>query len=124
MSEQSLKHLEEQACKLLLRSPRLSISQVLELMDISDAEFRAMLKRNTEIATLIEQRKHGHLVSPRSESKECPICHDLFEPYASARYCSDACAQTAHLRTCPDSARRLRAKHNATQLTKDPANDG
>lgn len=124
MSNKSLKHLEEQACRLLLRSPRLSISQVLELMDISDADFRAMLKRNTDIATLIEQRKNGCLVSPRREPRECPICNDWFEPYASARYCSDACAQTAQLRTCPDSARRLRAKHNAAQLDKDPHNEG
>tara|TARA_Y100001934_G_scaffold142261_1_gene171175 strand:+ start:1842 stop:2222 length:381 start_codon:yes stop_codon:yes gene_type:complete len=113
-----LKRLEEQACELLLRSPRLSVSQVLELLDISDSEFRQMLKGNTEIATLIEQRKDGCLATTPVESKECPVCHDWFVPYASARYCSDACAQTAHLRTSPDAARRLRAKYRAHQTTK------
>ena len=119
-----LKRLEEQACKLLLRSPRLSVTQVLELMDISDSEFRQMLKHNTEIATLIEQRKDGCLVTAKAEPKECPSCHDLFVPYASARYCSDECAQTAKLRSRPDVARRLRAKHLASTVSKDPSNNG
>ena len=118
------KHLEEQACKLLLRSPRLSVSQILELMDISDREFRTMLKDNTEIATLLEQRKDGCLSAAKAEPKECPICNDWFVPYASARYCSDECAQTAHLRTRPDSARRLRAKHLANALHKEPSRNG
>ena len=115
------KRLEEQACKLLLRSPRLSVTQILELMDISDSQFRQMLKENTEIATLIEQRKDGCLATTKAEPKECPSCNDWFVPYASARYCSDECAQTAKLRSRPDAARRLRAKHLAD---KDPSRNG
>lgn len=119
-----LKRLDEQACKLLLRSPRLSVSQVLELMDISDRQFRDMLKQNTEIATLIEQRKDGCLATAKAEPKECPICNDWFVPYASARYCSDECAQTAQFRTRPDAARRLRAKYLANAPDKEPPSDG
>ena len=119
-----LKRLEEQACKLLLRSPRLSVSQVLDLMDISDREFRHMVKENTEIATLIEQRKDGCLAAAKAEPKECPICNEWFVPYASARYCSDECTQTAQLRARPDAARRLRAKHLAQQLHKETSKSG
>ena len=118
-----LHRLEQQACKLLLRSPRLSVSQVLELMDISDPDFRQMLKDNTEIATLIEQRKDGCLTTPKAEPKECPICNDWFVPYASARYCSDECAQTAQFRACPDTARRLRAKYLAGAADKASRKD-
>ena len=36
--------LQESAAALLLRSPRLSVSTVLELLDISDSEFRALVQ--------------------------------------------------------------------------------
>ena len=110
--------LEAQACKLLLRSPRLSVSQIMELMDIGDGEFRQILKDNTEIALLIEQRKDGCLASAESEPRECPVCGDWYLPYASARCCSDECTQTALLRTRPDAARRLRAKRRAHKFAK------
>src|SRR5262245_33923560 len=34
--------LEEQAIQLLLRSPRLEVTTIIDLMDVSDAEFREM----------------------------------------------------------------------------------
>ena len=40
------------AATLLLRSPRLSLSQILELLDIGDAEFRDMTRDNAQIQTL------------------------------------------------------------------------
>lgn len=103
--------LEAQACALLLRSPHLSVSQVLELMDISDAEFREMLKDNTAIATLLEQRREGALEPMEPSLTECPACNDWFVPYASARYCSDECAKVSKIRNTPDPARRLRLKN-------------
>ncbi len=103
--------LEEQACALLLRSPHLSVSQVLELMDIGDAEFRDMLKNNPRIATLMEQRREGALPPVESKLTECPACGEWFVPYASARCCSDTCAKIDQIRNTPNAARRYRLRN-------------
>ena len=47
------------AATLLLRSPRLSLSQILELLDIGDAECRDMTRDNAQIQTLLGQRRAG-----------------------------------------------------------------
>ena len=106
--------LEEQACALLLRSPHLSVSQVLDLMDIGDSEFREMLRSNPRIASLMEQRREGAL--PRVESKmtECPACGEWFNPYASARCCSDTCAKIDQISNRPNAARRFRLRNRQT----------
>jgi hypothetical protein len=87
--------LQESAAALLLRSPRLSVSMVLELLDISDAEFRALVKENRRISELIEQRKRGELSAEKPQTRHCPVCEDLFTPYAGRRYCSDECTRIA-----------------------------
>ena len=102
--------LDAQACALLLRSPHLSVSQVLELMDISDAEFREMLKSSKAITTLLEQRREGALPPMEPKLTECPACNDWFVPYGSARCCSDECAKVSLIRNAPNPARRLRLK--------------
>jgi hypothetical protein len=102
--------IEAQACALLLRSPHLTVSQILELMDVSDAEFREMLKGNSTIATLLEQRRDGELEPMEPSLTECPACNDWFVPYGSARYCSDECAKVSLIRNTPGAARRLRLK--------------
>jgi hypothetical protein len=104
--------IEAQACALLLRSPHLSVSQILELMDVSDAEFRNMLKNNTSIATLLEQRRDGELQPMEPSLTECPACNDWFVPYGSARYCSDECAKVNLIENTPGAARRLRLKNS------------
>ena len=104
-------NIEARACALLLRSPHLSVSQVLELMDVSDAEFREMLKTHTAIATLLDQRREGELEPMEPTLTECPACSDWFVPYASARYCSDECAKVSLIRNTPGPARRLRLKN-------------
>jgi hypothetical protein len=101
-----------QACALLLRSPHLSVSQVLDLMDISDAEFRELLKNSATIAALLDQRRDGHLEPMEPKLTECPACSDWFVPYGSARYCSDECAKVDLIRNTPDPARRLRLKNS------------
>lgn len=104
--------IEVQACALLLRSPHLSVSQILELMDVSDAEFRAMLKNNTAISTLLEQRREGELEPMEPNVTECPACNEWFVPYGSARYCSDECAKVSLIRNTPGPARRFRLKNS------------
>ena len=90
--------LQESAVALLLRSPRLSVSLVLELLDISDAEFRTLVQENEEISALLEQRRRGELTAVEPELRDCPGCGDCYIPYAGARYCSDECARIASLK--------------------------
>lgn len=97
--------LQESAAALLLRSPRLSVSMVLELLDISDAEFRSLAKDNERISELLAKRKRGELKIEDTGPRTCPICEDLFVPYAGRRQCSDECIRIARIaktrtRTC------------------------
>ncbi|MCZ6710643.1 MAG: hypothetical protein O7B25_09790 [Gammaproteobacteria bacterium] len=105
-------NIEAQACALLLRSVHLSVSQVLDLMDVSDAEFREMLNINPTMATLLERRRVGDLEPMEPSLTECPACSDWFVPYASARYCSDECAKVGVIRNEPGPARRFRLKNS------------
>ncbi len=89
--------LQESAAALLLRSPRLSVSTVLELLDISDSEFRALVQENRQISELLEKRKKGELTVEQKEARNCPVCEDLFTPYAGRRYCSDECTRIARI---------------------------
>lgn len=76
--------LQESAAALLLRSPRFTISQVMELLDISDAEFRELIRLNEEISSLLEARRRGELVCEEPEMRTCSGCNDWFIPYAGA----------------------------------------
>ena len=90
-------NLEEEAIALLLRSPRLEVGTIIDLLDVSDAEFREMVKRNERIAALMDERRAGALAPVVSEPVQCPACDDWFLPYASARFCSDACRNMGRL---------------------------
>jgi len=83
--------LAEAAAVLLLRSPRLSVSRILDLLDVSDAEFRAMCARNSRIRELLEARRIGTLVAEPPDIATCPACGEWFVPYGGARCCSDEC---------------------------------
>lgn len=89
--------LQESAISLLLRSPNLSVSLALDLLDISDRDFRLMVKENAEIAELLEKRRNGELQPIKPEGKECPSCSEWFLPYAGARFCSDECVKIHNL---------------------------
>ncbi|MEJ2089606.1 MAG: hypothetical protein P8Y69_14275 [Gammaproteobacteria bacterium] len=89
--------LQEAAAALLLRSPRFSITQVMELLDISDAEFREFVQENEQVSALLAARRRGELTSAEPELRTCPGCNDLFIPYGGARHCSDECAKIARL---------------------------
>ena len=93
--------LRESAALLLLRSPRLSVSQVMELLDISDAEFRCLVRNNEQVSGLLEKRRRGELTCEEPEPRTCPVCEDLFLPYAGARFCSDECTRIARISKTP-----------------------
>jgi hypothetical protein len=82
---------DEVALALLLRSPRLSLTTILDLLDISDAEFRQIACDNQRIQHLLEARKAGTLKPVSCRPRNCPACGEWFEPYASERYCTDTC---------------------------------
>jgi hypothetical protein len=88
---------EEEAITLLLRSPRLAVGTIIDLLDVSDREFRAMATRNERIAALLAKRRDGTLDEQRPEPTQCPACNDWFVPYASARFCSDTCKSVGRL---------------------------
>ena len=71
------------------------MSTVLELLDISDSEFRTLVQDNRQISELLEKRKRGELTAAKPETRNCPVCEDLFTPYAGRRYCSDECTRIA-----------------------------
>lgn len=85
------------AATLLLRSPRLSLSQILELLDIGDAEFRDMTRDNEQIQALLAQRRAGTLEVKEAELRTCLGCDEWFVPYAGARHCSDECRRIARI---------------------------
>ena len=91
--------LVETAAALLLRSPRLTVSQIMDLLDIGDAEFRGMTGNSATIRALLEQRRNGELAPPQAELKTCPGCGEWYLPYAGARYCSDECGRIVRIRT-------------------------
>jgi len=88
-------NVQESALALLLRSPRLSVSRILDLLDVSERDFRKMMRQDETIAQLIHRRQKGLLEPASAEPRRCPVCEDWYLPYASARQCSDACARTA-----------------------------
>jgi len=91
--------LQESAAALLLRSPRLSVSLILELLDLSDAEFRELTLRNERVRELLDKRRRGELATEEPQLKTCPGCGDWFIPYAHARCCSDECVRIILLQT-------------------------
>jgi hypothetical protein len=83
--------LEEEAISLLLRSPRLDVTTILNLLDVGDLEFREIVRRNPRIAELLEERRRGALTPVESEPVQCASCREWFVPYAGSRFCSDPC---------------------------------
>jgi len=95
--DESLAALTTSAAALLLRSPALTLSQILDLLDIGDAEFREMTRSNPRIARLLERRRAGELSRPEDALRACAACGEWFLPYAGSRQCSDECRRIARL---------------------------
>lgn len=102
-ADADLAELKVTALSLLLRSPRLSVSQILELLDIGDAEFRQLSQENPQISHLLQRRRDGELKIEEPDLRTCAGCNEWFVPYAGARHCSDECRRIARLN------RRLKA---------------
>ena len=83
--------LEENAIALLLRSPRLDVGTIIDLLDVGDREFRDMARRNETIGNLLEARRSGKLEPPTSQPAQCPVCNEWYVPYGASKFCSDAC---------------------------------
>ena len=66
--------LQQSAAALLLRSPRFTVTQVMDLLDISDAEFRELIQVNDEISTLLEARRRGELVAEEPDCQQTDWC--------------------------------------------------
>ena len=114
--------LVEEALALLLRSPRLEVSTIIELLDVGDREFREIVKRNTHIATLLDERRCGRLEAPRAEPTQCAACDDWFLPYAAARFCSDGCRNIARLQRVPRSRARSLQRLEASDAGRRDTN--
>ena len=88
-----------QALMLLLRSPRLSLSTIMELLEIGDREFRELSATNEQVARLLQARRDGTLVDrPVPDVLRCEGCGELYVPYAGRKVCSDTCAKICQIR--------------------------
>lgn len=90
---------DAQALALLLRSPRLTVSQVLELLDLGDREFRLLCQEHPHIQHLLDLRRRGELKEKPCQERLCPTCDERYQPYGGARFCSDTCARLAKVQT-------------------------
>lgn len=96
MSSEPLQTAETmEAASLLLRSPHWTVTEVLDLLDIGDAEFREMVLANHHLANILEQRRqHGVEVRER----QCRACGELFLTARFRDYCgAPACRAVAKI---------------------------
>lgn len=89
--------LQAHALELLLRSPRLSVEVILRLLDISEPEFRQLVKTHPVLSGLLQQRSQGLLELPGTQPRKCSMCSEWFLPYAGDRWCSDECKTAARI---------------------------
>ena len=84
-----------EAAGLLLRSPHWTVSEVLELLDIGDAEFREMVSHNRTLAHILERRRQ-HCVD--IHERQCQACGETFMTATFRTYCGDpACRAVAKI---------------------------
>ena len=84
-----------EAAGLLLRSPCWTVSEVLELLDIGDAEFREMVTRNRLLAEILDRRRR-HCVD--IHERQCRACGETFLTATFRNYCGvPACRAVARL---------------------------
>lgn len=89
--------LQAHALELLLRSPRLGVEVILRLLDITEPEFRTLVKTYPALSGLLQQRSQGLLELPGTEPRKCAMCSEWFLPYAGDRWCSDECKSAARI---------------------------
>lgn len=84
-----------EAAGLLLRSPHWTVSEVLDLLDIGDAEFREMVLDNRSLANILERRRQ-HCVD--IQERQCRACGETFVTATFRKYCgAPACRAVARI---------------------------
>lgn len=71
-----------EAATLLLRSPRWTVTRVMELLEIGDAEFRDLVAADAKLARVLAARKSGRTFNGVVE-RQCIVCG---EPFATATF--------------------------------------
>ena len=71
---------------LLLRSPRWSVSDVMELLEIGDAEFRTLVAEHGRLARVLRERKDVESFQGLSE-RVCKACGESFTTATFRAYC-------------------------------------
>lgn len=95
--EEQSTQLQAHALELLLRSPRLSVETILRLLDITEPDFRLLVKAHPVLSGLLAQRSQGLLELPGTQPRKCAVCSEWFLPYAGDRWCSDECKSAARI---------------------------
>ncbi len=75
-----------EAVTLLLRSPQWSVSDVMELLEIGDAEFRALVEHNSKLARVLQERKSEEAFDGLTE-RQCKACGETFSTATFRAYC-------------------------------------
>ena len=84
-----------EAAGLLLRSPQWTVTEVLDLLDIGDAEFREMVQDNRSLANILERRRR-HCVD--IHERQCRACGEMFVTATFRNYCgAPACRAVARI---------------------------
>lgn len=84
-----------EAAGLLLRSPCWTVSEVLELLDIGDAEFREMVLGDRRLADILDRRRR-HCVDVHE--RQCRACGEAFLTATFRNYCgAPACRAVARI---------------------------
>ncbi|MGA1372416.1 MAG: hypothetical protein ACO3Z6_12505 [Pseudomonadales bacterium] len=86
-----------EAAVLLLRSPRWSVTEVLELLEIGDREFHALVQSDRRLARVLEARAAGAGVT--MVERQCVVCGDAYVTATHRDHCcSSACARISRIR--------------------------
>ena len=75
-----------EAATLLLRSPRWSVSDVMELLEIGDVEFRRLVECDRRLARVLEARKTDQSFNGVTE-RQCKACGELYRTATFRAYC-------------------------------------
>jgi len=78
-----------EAATLLLRSPRWSVTRVMELLEIGDAEFRDLVAADAKLARVLAARKSEQHFNGVVE-RQCTVCGESFSTATFRSHCGDA----------------------------------
>ena len=78
-----------EAARLLLRSPRWSVTRVMELLEIGDAEFRDLIARDARLARVLAARQAEQAFNGVVE-RQCVVCGESFVTGTFRDHCGAA----------------------------------